>query len=163
MLAAWTLLSVGLLASATTGCSGQIAEPTPHPTSAKDAAEIIAGCLNGKGWKATVVGDSFGVDSVPTEQYNQYLADIASCEEGVLPSAESYTASQWAEWYGMWVKTAECLTAEGFEVEEMPSEQAFIDAAGNWNAYTYLFDSMQLSSQDFIALEQKCPQPSFWG
>jgi hypothetical protein len=60
----------------------------------------------------------------------------------------------YAAHYGLYMKAAECLRAEGFEIDP-PSLDTYIDMRGNWVPYD---DLPELPGEEFIALEQKCPQ-----
>jgi hypothetical protein len=150
-----------LVAAATllTGCSAEATpEPTPHATSAQDAAERQSACLRDRGWTVTITDDgAISSSSVSEEQLDVYRKDIEECGEGLLPDRAKFTDEQWAEMYAAIIETADCLGKQGYDAPDRPSLQAFIDMNGDWSPYS------NIDTYDFERLENLCPQAEFWG
>ncbi|GAB3615907.1 hypothetical protein GCM10027416_04640 [Okibacterium endophyticum] len=170
---AFGALSIAVALVMLTGCA--VTEPAGEPSStlsqpqAGDSfaekypdSQTLADCLNEKGWDVTLNEATGSVEfEGTTEQMDQYEIDQAECmpEDDSIP-LEELTSEQWTALYEMELETAECLRAEGIEIEEAPSEQVFIDrykSSDPWTSYTFVGD---VSSDRWDELNTLCPQPA---
>ncbi|MES2866924.1 MAG: hypothetical protein V4703_09220 [Actinomycetota bacterium] len=167
-------IAVGLVMLA--GCSAAGPDPEPEASSSTSSqqqvsdsfaekfpdSQVLADCLNEKGWDVTLNEATGGVGfEGTTEQVDQYEIDQAECapEDDSIP-LEDFTSEQWTALYEMELETTECLRAEGIAIEGAPSEQVFIDrytSADPWMSYAFVGD---VGSDRWDELNRLCPQPA---
>ena len=149
-----------------TGCGSNpvVEQDTPALKTDTDShapARAFAACINEKGWDVKV-DESDG--SLPFEgtpaQMDQYQQDVAECTERQAPTIKQndFSAEQWAGFYEEEVSRAECLRAEGINIPDVPSLQAFIDGAlgsAPWTAYSFVTGQ---SEENWKRLNAICPQ-----
>lgn len=164
------VLSAAAVLIALTGCSSSTPPPTPSAESQVTSSfaekfpdsQILADCLNEKGWDVELneATGSVGFEG-STEQADQFEIDQAECmpEDDSIP-LEEFTDEQWATLYDMELATAECLRAEGVDIEQAPSLQVFIDRYKSpepWMSYAFVGE---VSSDRWDELNTLCPQPT---
>ncbi len=126
-----------------------------------DPTEIVslqARCIQDHGFPVEVdsSGSGFGFERVPPEQNQLAFAVAIACKVGLnLPPPTTPTAAQRAEQLHYLGLVAECLRERGFDVDDPPSLDEFIEADGAWSPY----DSLpQLTPTEFEQLDRSCPQ-----
>jgi len=129
----------------------------------QDFATEMAACLKESGWEVEVRPDnSFGI-TLQEGQEAAYDAANAACTEGLgfAEELEPLTDAQMKRLYEGLVSLAGCLKSEDHEVQDIPSEQAFLDDAV-FDPYGELRDpgrSDALSDDEYYHLLQICPRP----
>lgn len=146
------------------GCSSKDdSVPVAQATSASDAAERRLACLQDRGWTVTLSEDNAIAASVPSDQLPIYQQDAEECGEGLLPDKNEFSSEQWSEAYAAANDTVDCLAVLGYEVDNRPSLQKFIDDSGDWSVYADLLDQGIISGSEVSKLENSCPQAEYWG
>lgn len=119
----------------------------------------IASCLNDAGFTGATAGDDGGVESgpVPLDQQSAYGLANYICNAR-FPVAAIYNTpldeAQLTMTYEYFRSTlTPCLTDLGFDVEEPPSLDTFIDEGGpsGWSPY------MNLEGQNLTEAQETCP------
>lgn len=138
-------------------------EPGELSGTEQDFASEMAACLKESGWEVEVRPDnSYGI-TLQEGQEAAYDAADAACSEslGFDKQPEPLTDAQMKRLYEGLVSLTACLRNEGHEVQDVPSEQAFLDDA-MFDPYGELRDprrSDALSDDEYYALLKTCPQP----
>lgn len=118
-------------------------------------------CMSERGWDV-VVGTEPGYQvDVPEDQTEQFFADHEACLEffGFPSGPVQVTPQEASALYVSLLEVADCVRSEGYEVEEPPSERAFVEALVSnpipiWHPY-YVVEGMGKSAAD--ELTQACP------
>lgn len=129
----------------------------------QDFAAKMAACLKESGWEVEVHPDNSYSIELQEEQSDAYDAADKACSEslGYDEEHEPLSDAQMKRLYEGFVSLAGCLRAEGHEVRDIPSEQAFLDDAV-FDPYGELRDPQRsdaLSDDEYYALLEICPQP----
>lgn len=152
-----------------TGCSSTSSsppidyEPGELSGTEQDFATKMAACLKESGWEVEVHPDnSFGI-TLQEDQEAAYDAAKSACSEslGFADAPEPLTDAQMKRLYAGLVSLAGCLRDQGYEVQNIPSEQAFLDDAV-FDPYGEIRDpnrSDAPSDDEYYALIQACPSP----
>jgi hypothetical protein len=125
--------------------------------------EVVAAklqCLVDQGWPVEANGPrGISAEKVPVAQNFQAQVDELRCEAGLaLPDMSTTTSSDVGRLYDFLVgQIAPFLEAEGFDVPEPPSRDAFMENYPNvdWSPWGSVPDSA-----DHAALDKQCP-PDF--
>ena len=140
----------------------------PEGLSLSPAGDDLYECISEKGWEVTLRWDG-GVEAssetIPQEQYDLYTADMRQCMAELDQRILAMTETEIRAAYRAELATRECLVGLGYDVQEPPSEQTYIDDffGARWTAYGESNVSIQaLSDSEWRALNESCPQPS-WG
>jgi hypothetical protein len=157
------LLGVCMLTASCSDDGGPSAASQYSPPGVK-YGEIMAACLEEYGWDAEASVDG-GLDyNVPEDQREAIEADVERCREETgynLPD-RPFSEEEAVEIYAMYLESAECVEALGYEVAEPPSEEAWVEhfLAGTppgWDPYDPNLWGTQLEENiDFYA---ECPHP----
>jgi hypothetical protein len=126
-----TLLLVVAVAVTSSGCSADDESPEPAgPASRSPSAERWAACLRDRGWDVEVSWDGGIYAEYKDEQAEQYRADLEECrlEVGFSKEGEPMTEERAKKFYDKWLVIADCVRDLGFDVDDPPSEQAFVEA-----------------------------------
>jgi hypothetical protein len=116
-------------------------------------------CMAEKGWDVEVLPDGGIVSDVPPEQISQRNQAMGECakQHGDAGPQPPPSEEEYRQAYRELLKTAECLQAEGFEVDPAPSEDAFVESQGAiWSPYDTITPQ---SEREWLELNAKCPQP----
>lgn len=126
-----TLLLAAALAVASSGCSANNESPEPAgPASQSPSVDDVAACLRDRGWEVEVTWDD-GIQAVyAEEQAEQYRADMEECRlaAGFPKDPPPMTEERAKKFYDKWLGIAECVRDLGFDIDDPPSEQAFVEA-----------------------------------
>jgi len=140
----------------------------PNSLSLSPAGDDLYECITEKGWDVTLLWDG-GVEAssetIPQEQLDLYRADMAECMAELDQRILAMTEVEIRAAYLAELVTRECLVGLGYDVQEPPSEQTYIDDffGVRWTAYGESNVSVQaLSDSEWRTLNESCPQPS-WG
>lgn len=163
-------LGLGLTIAACGGESAAPVEYEPGELSGTDPdyATKMADCLKESGWEVEVVpGGSFTIDFAGEDQEAQieaYEAAREACSDdlGYDEPLEELSDSDRKRLYDGLVSLAECLQAEGYEIRDIPSEQAYLDETGVFDPYGELRDPGRvgsLSDEEYSDLLKVCPEP----
>ncbi|WP_395245564.1 hypothetical protein ACGGZK_07045 [Agromyces sp. MMS24-K17] len=137
-------------------------EPSSKRWEGVPFAEAMSSCLQEHGWDSKANDDGSFDTEVRPEQAEPYEHDRKACAEetGYADDPEPLSREQLAAWYGELLVTAECVRGLGYDIEEAPSVQVFIDQFeggeldGLWGPYPN-----GISATAFEQLESECPQP----
>ena len=121
----------------------------------------MLGCVNQAGFDASIDGESLDSGSMPPAQFPVYSAVLEACQHdnGLFPVVEP-SELDWNAFYTNVNVAASCLRNEGYDIPDAPSRHVFEQnyATDPYSPFLFL---PNLSSSDFSALEQECPQPTF--
>lgn len=156
------------LVSISFACSGRATSELP--TEAENADEIyargMAACLKKKGWDVKVGQDPTGYYVDYTSPQGQDLAlnrdaNLCTKEIGFDNPPPPMSREELEALYKKQLATKECLEAEGYTIEEPPSEEAFVKNRGGWIAYGSLDPNKDKSGNpdEWVRINEKCPQP----
>ena len=128
---------------------------------AQEAREKVVDCLQERGWDVVLEADGWSMEGATAEQADAYERDQRECQE--LSGANDIpvpplTDERLEELYAYEVELAECLRAEGYDIPEAPSEQAFVElytTEDAWYAYRFVTPT---SEDAWKALQVSCPQ-----
>jgi len=140
----------------------------PEGRSLSSAGNDLYDCITEKGWDVTLRWDGgveASTETIPQEQYNLYDADASACMAELDQRILAMTEVEIRAAYQAELATRECLVGLGYDVQEPPSEQTYIDDffGVRWTAYGESNVSIQaLSDSEWRTLNESCPQPS-WG
>ena len=143
------------------GCAAE-SEPPADRWEGVPFVDAMIGCLQDRGWDAQANGeDSYRVD-VPPQQSDRYDQDRSECmdETGYASAPPPLSRADLEVWYQELLVTAECVRGRGYQIQEAPSMQTFLDQVesrevdGLWGPYPG-----GLSASDWAELEVACPQP----
>ena len=166
-------MAIGIAATALTmaGCTPGDGGPewttTSEALSLSPRADQAYRCLLDKGWGVTICWDG-GVDitsdEVPPDQEERYDRDAEECwaplDEMIVNLPEEGVAALYEDE----LATRECLIAEGYQVDEPPSLQHFMDSFpdGWWMAYGASDVTRVMAKEDvWRAINETCRQPSW--
>lgn len=150
------------------GCTSTSPQPPREPVkdpaslSSSEVAQVMGDCLEDKGWDVLRGRTSTGYNG-PPEQSGAFQSDLWACYEelgfaDVKPP--TYTAEHLAKKYEEETETRLCLIAQGLDVPELPSVQAYTDLFFNkgkiYSSYEYLFVGDQSGAD---ALREICGDP----
>lgn len=175
------MLAIGMLAACASPASAPPAETTPTQVREPDANGLFDGktraqasgemrfkCMQDAGWTQLVLDPDGSISGhVPIEQNDKYYEDEAACVaemEKVYPLVPMSDRAI-RERYGDELKTRECLIAQGYDISEPPSEQAYVEwftgiTDDLWDPYWEVISETNTSEADLVALKQKCPDPA---
>lgn len=124
-----SLLAAAVLVAAISGCTGDEDPESSAPTSSPNI-DSLAGCLHDRGWDIEVTWDDGIHYSIPAEQRDRFRKDLDECKltAGYPKEALPMTEERAKKFYDKWLGIAECVRDRGFEVDEPPTEQAFVEA-----------------------------------
>jgi hypothetical protein len=108
----------------------------------------MADCLIAKGWDP-IVGRTSITPNVPPAQMSAFEADSDECYHELgfdQVKAPEYTPEYLAKKYAQEQETRECLVAQGQEVPELPSLQAYTDE--------FFLENHAYSSYEFLPPNQ---------
>lgn len=125
-----------------------------------------ADCLTAAGWdaEADVQLDSISVPSVTFEQRKAFKQAEAACSRSVgdLPTEPPHSAEELEKIYDYFVEElTPCLTKRGYQVEDPPSRDTFIEsyydptAEGVWIPYDHVDPPSQ---EEWREIQLQCPQ-----
>lgn len=162
------LLITTLVVCVLAGCSGsQQEEASDQATSyppVREAVELLAECMQERGWDVEVLGDGRLSSEWPSEQADQAESDYASCErEAGLDKPRPPRSKGDAEaYFDALLEAAECVRSLGYDVEEPPSREFAVEELQNevtdlgWDPYTAVDNiSMETIEEVYAA----CPPP----
>lgn len=131
------------------------------------SGDTIYRCITEKGWDVTLTWDG-GIEAssetIPSAQEDLYDVDLAACVAEVDERVLRMTDDEIRAVYLLELAARECLIALGYDVEEPPTEQTYIDRffADRWTAYgasTVPFS--RLSDSEWRTISEQCRQPSW--
>ncbi|WP_157000935.1 hypothetical protein [Agromyces laixinhei] len=145
------------------GAEPQVSEP-PSPTALPESgsrAESILSCMAGLGYEGSIGNDgTITFPPVPDEQHDLFQEDMNSCTEETpyVPLNDT----QVREMYALELENKTCLEGLGYQVEEPPSEDVYIDT---YNTATWWFAIASLDALptvEFNEAVRACPPPTFF-
>lgn len=162
--------TIGLIAAAIAiaGCSATPTpkiDYTPGELSGTDQnfAANLAGCMKDAGWDVEVHADNSMSAEYPDEQDDAYTAALDSCkaEFGYDVPPPELTTEQLKTLYQANMALAGCLREQGHQINDIPSEQAFIDGSGVFDPYGELQNpgGSALTEDEYAKLIKICPEP----
>jgi hypothetical protein len=117
-------------------------------------------CMNDQGWAVVLDGPTaMEMPDVPSAQQSQMAHDFDACTAGLkIPDFEPPTEQAVAEFYEALLETKRCLEGLGYDIEEPPALDTFIDsyATGPWHPYLSLPNLTKAQLDD---IDAQCPQP----
>ncbi|WP_395641000.1 hypothetical protein [Pseudolysinimonas sp.] len=131
-----------------------------------ESATVLAGCMVDSGWPDVRATPDNGVESgtIPAGQEEAYDLAMYVCHASypldlkyIRPLTEEQKSALYAY---LRDELAPCLEAEGFNVSDAPSEQAFLesyDETGGWDIYASVV-SAGLSQEAWYEINEVCPQ-----
>ncbi|RYF52393.1 MAG: hypothetical protein EOO27_28625 [Comamonadaceae bacterium] len=124
-----------------------------------ESGTLLSECLADDGWTAVVDSDGGVISEYPPEQESSYSEALRRCLDEVGVGAPiDYSPEQYEALYESAVESQKCLDREfGLQTPEAPSLATFIEAQGAWSPFNQLPD---MSAEDFLAIQQRCPQPT---
>ncbi|MBW1637822.1 hypothetical protein G3H63_01805 [Microbacterium resistens] len=153
-----------LVAFAVSGC---VTEPVVHETHAPfelngvepDFGEKLASCLNDSGWEVTVSEDGGVTATIPEASDDIYSAAVSECTEKLgIGNPPPLSDTQARKLYTALVQLSDCLRDEGYTIDNVPSEQAFLDGTV-FDPYGEIYGNGEIAGADFADLHDTCPQP----
>lgn len=162
--------ALSLIALGSAGCASSAPEvPTESPApitfdvgSRPDFAKEMISCLSELGWDVTTGTDGGFSADVPNEQFDVYEADRSDCEQtlGYDTPPPTLSDAQIRDVYPHMLWEWKCLDENGFEPENPPTEQAYIDDYHEYGALwtPYSQYTSTLSDADLNALFDECPR-----
>ncbi|QDW61379.1 hypothetical protein [Oerskovia sp. KBS0722] len=134
----------------------------------EDDQASLQSCLDKAGWvDKTVLPDGGVEEPFTVDEYDRFLVDLGKCRvEMGYPAEPSTTLSPelLRTIYSRQLDVARCLEHEGHEVSEPPTEDAYVESAGdpespnNWSPYDAI-SSSAITEPEFNELYKKCPEP----
>lgn len=116
----------------------------------------LASCLRAEGWQVTWTDDGGMEVDYSGSSEEAFFASEDACEEriGPQPTPAPLTENEIAEFYRQDLQIAECLAAQGVEVDEPPSlelyTQDYLAMEPPWAPYDGVHDTAALAA---------CPRP----
>lgn len=94
-----------------------------------DWLEAMEACMRNSGWELEIDYLQYGFSGMPGEQFDQYDADLKTCEEKIGSSPNDYpmTPELVGRLYDHLVEMKACLEGFGFDISDPPSKAKFID------------------------------------
>jgi len=153
------------------GCAPAGDQPSTTPTqeglSLSPRADQAYRCLVDKGWPVTISWDG-GVDitsdDVPAGQEERYDQDAEACWAPLEEMTRDLSQEGIEELYEEELATRECLIAEGYQVDDPPSKQRFLDSYPDerWMAYGASDVTRAMADEEsWRAINETCRQPSW--
>lgn len=159
----WTYAAVGGLAvmmTLLTGCASTEEAPTSEAN--MEWAANMQSCMNEGGWDIEVRPDGGISANYADDQASAFNAAYAECETKFgYDVAPTYTDDEIKAIYAKVVDTAACITEQGYDPGEPPTEQTFIDQVrgdGGWDPYIDLYVPGGLTDDEYFALLEECPR-----
>jgi len=145
---------------ASTGPSAT-AQQTTAPTSQQDFDRKMNACMAEKGWEAVQQPDGSFSFETTEEQRELFLDENLACLELIGANLEPVKSDEeWLAIYESLVEVHECLNAQGLQLPEPPSFQAWQDMQRNWGPYGDV--PLDVIEERLSELEGACPQPTIW-
>ncbi|MEF2976061.1 hypothetical protein [Subtercola sp. YIM 133946] len=154
--------------AATSAPDGRGADPAANQPalSQSPVVDALYRCITARGWQVTLTDDGAiqaTSDTIPAEQYQLYLADTWACNDRVKAEFP-VDDNQKHLLYRAELAERACLQAQGYQVDEPPSEQQFVDDydSAPWSAMAsseLAALSQTMSDDDWRAINEACPQP----
>lgn len=155
-----------MIAVGVTACAASTPQPPsePQPDSFQQMLAAHARCLQDRGWVDAAYDDTSSLTvSVPAGQEEQYSKDSSDCKQEIgfkqVESSVGLSTKSLTRLYELEVETARCLSDLGYETDQPPSRQSFIDdyqsGKGGWIAYGQL---PEMGQEEFAAMSEQCPQ-----
>lgn len=133
-----------LVSSLLAGCSGspdgtaesaKWSPPAWFATQAQALEELRVGlqsCMDDEGWNVTIDDRGGIVDMIPRDQMDAISAALDECYDtagyDVSASAiKTLTRDDYISWYQANLDTRDCLVAQGYDISEPPSQDAWVD------------------------------------
>lgn len=153
------------LALALSGCStvgpSTVVQETTSPTSQQDFDAKMNACMAQQGWDAIQQPDGSYSFETTEEQRELFLQVNSACLELIGANLEPVKSDdEWRAIYESLVEVHECLNAQGLQLPEPPSFQAWQDMERNWGPYGDV--PIEDIEQRLAELEGACPQPTVW-
>lgn len=135
----------------------------------------LQSCLNDRGWEVTVDLNIGVVEPFTREELERFKPDKQACVEelGIPDSPTTWTADSLRERYTMDLDTWQCLRQQGFELEQPPTEEAYVEQmlavyrgegagpAATWYPYEE-WQLRSLTGPELEEMELTCPLPGWW-
>jgi hypothetical protein len=145
-------------------------DPNAPWMSSEEASDLIAACVEAKGWTVTITQPGAFQADIPPEQKSPYEADLKQCyvdnRVGVDPAPAVTRELAKAE-YEAQVRTRECLLTIGKDVPALPSYQIFEDALLTEDRIIGIYGLAADAGEDLTADSEawdQCPDPlNTWG
>lgn len=117
-------------------------------------ADRFAACMNERGWNVTVSEDG-GVEGEYTdEQADRFTEDRDECN-AFAGTNEELSPAEYEEAYAALLDNRDCIIAQGYDLPQPPSYQAWRDMNAAWNPFVDL--PPDLATSDLQALVEACP------
>lgn len=166
----WRVVAIAALVAFVGGCTDSEPDATSQPTTQAtgNPSEVVAACLQGKGWDVTAHPDnSYSVAGLPQDQVSQYEADEEACRSsaGMDQPQPPMTLRQAEEYYDALVEVADCVRDLGYQVDDPPSRRAAVEAlmrpTVDLDGWPYGNDNLRgLSPEEYDELFAACPEPA---
>lgn len=147
--------------------SSSVDDAVTDGRSLSPAGNEVYACLTEKGWDVTLTWDG-GIEttseSMPASQADQYDADSRACWDMIDERISAMQPADIVKVYQRELATRACLLDHGYEVEEPPSEQQYVDDffGARWSAYGASNASGRpLPGDDWRTINEACPQPAW--
>lgn len=165
VLVAATVAAFALGAAGCAGGGSPESSPGGEPPNAQDLdnwSENMQSCLQGKGWDVEVSPEGEMNTTVPAGQEDAFETDVKASEASFgYDLVPVYSEDQVREIYKKVVAAAECLTEQGYEPGNPPSEQTFVEqvqsSPGGWDPYSLLYPATMDNDEYYGALGE-CPR-----
>ncbi|WP_457101454.1 hypothetical protein [Microbacterium sp. P5_E9] len=148
---------VGLVIVGCVSVGGLAAAASPPALSDEERAQLLAACLNDKGW-ATEIGADGGVAvEYQSDQEAQHLADAESCITTLqLNRIAKPSRAQLEAHYANLLAAQRCLEERGYATPKAPDRSTFVVSGGTWSPFAALPNG---TAEDLAQIERACPQP----
>jgi len=141
--------------------------PLPQGQSLSLAGDTLYECIAEKGWPVELLWDG-GVlassETIPNEQWDLYNADADVCRAEVDQRILAMTDDEIRAVYQLELVARDCLIAQGYDVEEPPTEQTYVDRffGNRWTAYgASSISTAQMPDSEWRTVNEQCHQPSW--
>ena len=148
---------VGLVIVGCVSIGGLAAAASPPALSDEERAQLLATCLNDKGW-ATEIGADGGVSvEYPSDQEAQHLSDAEGCITTLqLNRIAQPSGAQLEAHYANLLAAQRCLEERGYKTPKAPDRSAFVASGGTWSPFWALPNG---TAEELAQIERACPQP----
>ncbi len=152
------------------GCVATDAEPATSPSHPVAAyAELVAECLQERGWDAVATFDNSVTSGdpktgIPADQLSAYQAAEQECvDELGYGEPRTPTTDQVHEMYRLDLEARDCMIELGFDIPVMPSEQVYVETFGTASGWDIGQQVPAFSSPtEYERVWTACPPPQWF-
>lgn len=122
----------------------------------EELIESQASCLEAAGYVFTVAPDGRFEASAGTDDA-AFSAELSECTAQALGDDAGWRPGpdELRQLYARQLDVVDCLEHEGYGIDGVPSEDAYVDSGGEWTPY----DDIVLNDEAQIEMKGICPDP----